>query len=221
MVDGRTARWERHREEQRGRIVEAAVALIEGGDPSPSLIDVGRRAGLARSVVYRHFADKAELDAAVHTHVVTGLWHDLAAQVRLHGSLRDTVQDALRAYVGWAAAHPALHAMDDEVSMQGVLRKALDSIAAQVAQLSVEAFSAAGAEVTPADRLATGPLAYGLVTGIFATVSRWVHQGARVPSAEGLVTLLADVVIAMVVDRAAAYGVALDPDTPLSTLLAG
>lgn len=219
MVDGREARWERHRAEQRRRIVDAAVALIEAGDPSPSLAEVGRSAGLARSVVYRQFVDKAALDEAVHTQVLTELWQDLAARVRLHGSLRDSVEDALRAYVAWAAAHPTLHAMDGEAAVQGILRKALDSIATQVADLFVEAFSAAGADVTPADRLTTAPLAYGLVTGIFAVVSKWVHQGARVPSADGLVAVTSEMVIAMITTRARSYGLTLDPDAPLSDLL--
>jgi len=219
MSDGRSARWEQHREEQRRRIIEAAIALVERGDASPSLVDVGREAGLARSVVYRQFADKAALDEAVHTRIVTDLWRDLSAQIRLHGSLRDTIEDALHAYVDWAAAHTAFHAMGEDATTQGIVRKALDSIATQVAELAVSGFSAAGAHVTEADRLTTGPLAYGLVNGIFAVVSKWVQQGARVPSADRLVAVTSEMVLAMVTSRLTAYGVAVEPDAPLEDLV--
>jgi len=219
MTDGRAARWERHREEQRRRVVDAAIELIEAGDPSPSLIDVGRKAGLARSVVYRHFADRAELHTAVQTDIVLGLREELSGQIRLHGSLRETVEDALAAYVGWAAAHPALHVVGDDAAVQGIVANVLDHLATQVAELAVTGFSAAGAAVTEADRLTTIPLAYGLVSGIFAVVSKWVQQGAKVPSAANLVALLTEMVLAMTATRAAAYEINLDPDAPLAELL--
>lgn len=219
MSDGRAARWERHREEQRRRIVDAAVTLIEQGDGSPSLIDVGRQAGLARSVVYRQFADKAALDDAIATQIIGTLRADLSAGLQLHGSLRDTVRDALEVYVAWAALHPALHVMGEDAAAQGLVRNALDSLAGQVAELFVAGFSAAGAHVTEADRRTTAPLAYGLVSGVFATVSKWIQQGAKVPSAPKLVEVIVEMVIAMTTTRLAAYGLDIDPDAPLADLL--
>ncbi|GAB2983462.1 TetR/AcrR family transcriptional regulator [Nocardioides montaniterrae] len=220
MADGRTARWERHREDQRRRIVDAAVALIERGDPSPSLIDVGREAGLARSVVYRHFTDKAALDEAVAGRIVSELRERLSAGLQLHGSLRDTIRDAFVVYVAWAVEHPALHAMSEDAAATGLVRSALDGLAGQVADLYVAAFTAAGAHVSEADRLTSAHLAFGLVSGVFAMVGKWVQQGARVPSAKNLVAVTVEMVVAMTTTRLAAYGVTLDPDAPLTDLLA-
>lgn len=218
--DGRSLRWERHREEQRRRIVDAAVELIESGEPSPSLVDVGRRAGLARSIVYRHFADKAALDRAVADKIIGDVRAELSTALEPHGSLRDMVHDALSAYVAWASLHPALHARRGDVSAEGLVHRALDGLAAQVADLYVAGFGAAGAHVTEADRLTTIPLAHGLVSGVFAMVGTWVQQGAKVPSAENLVAVTVELVVAMTTTRLAAYGVTLDPDAPLFDLFA-
>lgn len=58
-----------HREQRRTAILEAArVLMIETGEP-PSMGQVGRRAGLARSSVYQYFDSVEELLAAVAAEV--------------------------------------------------------------------------------------------------------------------------------------------------------
>ncbi|GAA4808589.1 TetR/AcrR family transcriptional regulator [Nocardioides caeni] len=219
-ADGRHARWEQHREAQHRRIVDAAIEIIEDGDTSPSLAEVGRRAGLARSVVYRHFSDKASLDKAVADHIIGEVRQEISAALQLRSSLRETIRDAFAAYVAWATLHPALHALQDDAAAADLVRGALDGLAAQVADLYVAGFTAAGADVTEADRLTTTPLAHGLVSGVFAMVGKWVRQGAKVPSPDNLVAITVELVVAMTTTRLAAYGVTLDPDAPLFDLSA-
>jgi hypothetical protein len=96
----------------------------------------------------------------------------------------------------------------------------MDGLADQVAELAIEAFVALGADVTEIDRLTTAPLAHGLVGAVFAAVSQWVRQGAKVPSEDNLVTLICEAVVAILTTRLAAYGITIDPDAPLAEIVA-
>ena len=49
----------------RRRLLAAARELIEGGQYSVGLGEIGRRAGVSRQAVYLHFASRAELLAAL------------------------------------------------------------------------------------------------------------------------------------------------------------
>lgn len=65
VVSGYEARWEQHNAERRGHILQAAVALLEESPPGAeiSMVRIAERAGVAKSVMYRQFAGKDELDA--------------------------------------------------------------------------------------------------------------------------------------------------------------
>lgn len=61
MVDGRTLRAMRTRE----AIVDATIALIDGGDLRPTAPRVAERAGVSVRSIFQHFADLETLHAAV------------------------------------------------------------------------------------------------------------------------------------------------------------
>ena len=221
-MDGRAVRWQQHNDERRRRIVEAAIELIEEDGPQVSLQAIGERAGLSRSVVYRHFADRRELDVAVQIHILEGLWEQLLPSVALRGTVRQTIEGAIGVYVGWAVAHPRLHQLadyDTATDGQGPLQQGIDMIAARIGEVVLAAFELAGAEVSDADKAASDPLIYGLVGMIFGTVRRWVHLGEKVPDAEHLTALLTDSVVLLIQSRARAYGLELDADVPLERLV--
>lgn len=221
-MDGRAVRWQRHNDDRRRRIVAAAIELIEAEGATVSLQAIGERAGLSRSVVYRHFADRRELDAAVQVHVLEQLWAELLPSVELRGSIRTTIERAVSVYVGWAVDHPRLHQLadyDTAADGQGPLQQGIDMIAARIAEVVVTAFNLAGVEISDADRAASDPLIYGLVGMIFGTVRRWVHLGEKVPDADHMVTLLTESAWALIDLRARAYGLTLDPDLPLEELV--
>lgn len=222
-MDGRAVRWKRHNDDRRRRIVAAAIELIEEEGPQVSLQAIGERARLSRSVVYRHFADRHELDAAVQAHILENLWAELLPSVELRGTVRDTIRGAIGVYVGWAVAHPRLHQLADYDTAddgQGPLQQGIDMIAARISEVVVTAFEFAGADISEADKAASDPLIYGLVGMVFGTVRRWVHLGEKVPDAAHLVTLLTDSTWALIDLRARAYGLALDPDQPIEQLMA-
>ena len=62
--DGRQARWERHNQQRRRQIIDAAIEVIEEAGPGGELHvqQIATRAGVNRTVVYRYFEDRADLD---------------------------------------------------------------------------------------------------------------------------------------------------------------
>lgn len=88
-----------HREQQRRAILDAARDLLaeasrDPGSKAPSLADVGRRTGLARTSLYQYFASREELMDAVVADVFPQ-W-----QARLHSAMQaaPTRGAQLRAY---------------------------------------------------------------------------------------------------------------------------
>src|SRR5689334_2510577 len=91
-VSGYEARWEQHNTERRAQILQAAVALVEENPPGTeiSMVRIAERAGVAKSVVYRQFTGKDELERRVRSWV----FDDFAAVLDTNldvskGSLRD------------------------------------------------------------------------------------------------------------------------------------
>jgi len=221
-MDGRAVRWQRHNDERRRRIVAAAIELIEAEGPQVSLQAIGERAGLSRSVVYRHFADRRELDVVVQAYVLEGLWAELLPSVELRGSVRETIERVVGVYVRWAVAHPRLHQLadyDTAVDGQGPLQQGIDMIAARISEVVLAAFQLAGAEVSEVDKAASDPLIHGLVGMVFGTVRRWVHLGEKVPDAEHMVALLTESVWALIDVRARAYGIRIEPSLTVDELI--
>lgn len=221
--DGRAVRWQQHNDERRERIVSAAIALIEETGGEVTLQDIGDRAGLSRSVVYRHFADRRELDLAVQARVLDGLWAQLLPAIELRGSVRETIERVIGVYVGWAVEHPVLHRLadyDTSVDGSGPLQQGLDVVARRIAEVVVGVFEMLGATPTDADRAAADPLVHGLVGLVFGTVRRWVHTGERFPDAAHMTALLTEAVWALLEAWGRAYGISVDPDRPLADLLA-
>lgn len=221
-MDGRRARWQQHNDERRQRIIDAAIVLFEEEGPNVTLQAVGERAGLSRSVVYRHFADRRELDIAAQAQILQGLWALLVPQLKLAGSIRETVERGVRVYVGWAVQHPHLHEVADADTYadgKGALQQGIDMISARIVELLVTGVEVLGLEVGDDDRAAADPLVYGLVGMIFGAVRRWVHLGEYHPSGEVMAKIISDSVIALLDSRMAAFGIELDPDAPLDSLL--
>lgn len=99
-----------HHGDLRSALLTAAIASLEEGE-SFSMRAVARRAGVSQTAPYRHFADRAALDAAVAVRGFTDLESDLSAAL---GRLADDapateVYSALGvAYVDFALRRPAV-----------------------------------------------------------------------------------------------------------------
>ena len=222
-MDGRAVRWKRHNDDRRKRIVDAAIGLIEVEGVNISLQSIGEAAGLSRSVVYRHFADRRELDLAIQADILEGLWAELLPAMELTGSLRQIVSRTVGAYVTWALQHPLLHKVadvDTSLDGSGPLQQGLDKIATRINELILAAIELTGVEVSEVDKRAVDPLIYGLIGMVFGGVRRWVHVGEGIPDAEHLTAIVTEAILAMIDTRTVAYGLTIDHDQPIEELFA-
>ena len=96
-----------HHGDLKRALTEAALGLVsEKGPKGFTLREVARRAGVSAAAPYRHFADKADLLAAVATQGFVQFHETLSAVAAETTDLRGRMADMARAYVHWAVTHP-------------------------------------------------------------------------------------------------------------------
>jgi AcrR family transcriptional regulator len=102
-----TRRGSYHHGDLKNALTSAALSLVaEKGPKGFTLTEAARRAGVSAAAPYRHFADKADLLAAVAEQGFNALHADLAAAADPAADPKDRVVELGRAYVRWAVAHP-------------------------------------------------------------------------------------------------------------------
>lgn len=216
-TDGRQVRWTEHNEGRRARIIAAAIAFIDAGRGDVSLQEIGERAGLSRSVVYRQFRDRRELDLAVQRQVMRDLFVQLSDALLGGGSPIEIMRRTADAYVHWAAEHPSLHRLNDADALtgDGPMQQMVDRISRDISSVIIDGFEAFGTPMNDADRAATDPLIYGIVGFWFGVIRRWVNLGASEPDPSHLVEILVESTWPIIDVRARGYGLELDPNAPI------
>ncbi|GAA1928242.1 TetR/AcrR family transcriptional regulator [Nocardioides lentus] len=226
--DGRQLRWSRHNRERREQILDAAIATLEDAGPGAEVHvqEIAARAGLSRTVVYRHFEDRADLDRSVRTEILDRLWGALLPEVTLDGTIPQIAERVVGTYVGWAVAHPALHRFAEQdpaggsADTEDPLQEGLTRIASQVADLITTAVDLLGLEPTDDERAAVDPLVFGLVGAVFGAVRRWMARPVRTPSVPVFVSLVTESAWHLLEGFGRRLGIQLDPDQPVEDLLA-
>ena len=73
--DGRRLRWLAHNQARRRIIIDAAIRVLERSEPGEDIQVqlIAEEAGLARTVLYRHFHDRVDLDLAVQQQICRDL----------------------------------------------------------------------------------------------------------------------------------------------------
>ena len=103
----RKRRGQYHHGDLRHALIQEAVRTIEaGGVAALTLRAVGQRLGVSRTALYRHFADKSALLAAVG-HQGFGAFKDELTGAATLGAGRVGFEAMGRAYVRFAITHPA------------------------------------------------------------------------------------------------------------------
>jgi AcrR family transcriptional regulator len=96
-----------HHGDLKRALTRAALALVqEKGPKGFTLREVARRAGVSVAAPYRHFADKAQLLAAVATQGFIQLDEALSSTGAETADLTEQMLDLGRTYVRWAVTHP-------------------------------------------------------------------------------------------------------------------
>lgn len=96
-----------HGDLSRALLQEALRTIEKGGVAALTLRAVGEKLGVSRTALYRHFADKSALLAAVATEGFRTLRVQLEESWRAHGGGREGFEAMGATYVRFAVAHPS------------------------------------------------------------------------------------------------------------------
>lgn len=223
-TDGRQLRWDSHNAARRQHILDAAIDVLSGSEPGAEVHvqQIADRAGLSRTVVYRHFSDRADLDAAVQGRALELLRNELVPALSFEGTPVDIIRRIVAAYVGWASEHPGLHEFAQQDAPGpgvGQMDRAIQQIAGQIEDLINVGVEVLAVRLDDDEVAALDPLVFGLVGAVFNGTRRWLSRGEQQPGRERFVELVTESVWHQIAGMAAARGVVLAPDVPVEALL--
>lgn len=220
---GYQARWEEHNSARQMMILRAAVELIEETPPGTHIPvqQIAKRAGLAKSVVYRRFGDRDDLDRRIRSYLVDDFASTMAAKLDIsHGSVEEILGRSIDTVAGWMSEHPRLHDFmgqgpthDDDSGADAVsiLRGRIAGRAREIIGVLLASFDIDDSS------LESFPLA--IVTMVEGMLTQWVRDPAQSrPRAEVVAELTA--YASFMLDGAArSLGLVIDPTTELRTVI--
>ncbi len=210
--DGRSVRWDAHREHRRQAIIEAAIAVIESDGPDAATGRITEQAGVPRTHLYRHFPDKQALDRAVARHALEELATEIRVGLATQGSILDVVRSAINHHVRWLEAHPNLHRFLEQHSLGAeVSTDAKAAFSRELTALLEGYLTRWGVSTRPA-----APLIAGLVGMVDFTVTWWLDQDDL--SRDELTELLVQQTWVILAQAAAELGLTLAPEDSLPEL---
>ncbi|GAA2866050.1 TetR/AcrR family transcriptional regulator [Paenarthrobacter ilicis] len=109
-IDGRTARWNSHRQERRGELIKAARKAVHRLGSESSMEDIASAAGTSKSVFYRYFGDKAGLQQAMGEVVLGQMQRRLQEAAQLAQTPREGLFAMVSAYLQMAESSPNVYA---------------------------------------------------------------------------------------------------------------
>lgn len=216
--DGRTTRWENHRVARRAEFVQAAVRAIDTLGPDASVADIAAEAGVSKPVLYRYFADKGELHAAVGSWAADLVLDRVITAVLRPAPARDRVTAGVSAYLDTLAEHPQAFLLltHQHASGSDPLAAGKSHFAAKLSRLFGDALRELGG-----DTGASEPWAHAVV-GLGTSVGQWWLE-RRTMSRSAAADYLSDFIWHALAGTAAERGIdltALSPHTAVTVLRA-
>ncbi|MEW2571412.1 TetR/AcrR family transcriptional regulator [Streptomyces sp. NPDC047070] len=217
QTDGRSTRWDDHKAQRQLDLVDAAVALIEDEGTRFKLQRLAERVGLPRSVLYRHFKDRATLEELIRRRVVESFMRGIEPTLTFDGTIEESVQRVVGAHLDWVAQHPRLYAymgVGEHAMGDGSL---VADTKAAIAQMLSERFG----DVLKALGVPEVPIrsvAIGIVGFVDTSVNQWVRDEQRELSEEELREMLCRSVWAVLDATLRSLGVELSPQQRVADL---
>lgn len=222
--DGRQVRWQEHNQQRRQLIVDAAIAVLERQAPGDEVQvqAVADQAGLSRTVIYRHFEDRADLDRAVQRTICDRIGLVLLTGLAVVEAKPDEiVANVITGFVHWTVEHPTLFWFADrDLADWGTspIAEAMEQIATGIEEIISVVVSALGVRLSQNDIEGLEPWVFAMIGGVFAGVRRWLGRPERVPDVDAFIAMMAEVVWIQINGMALSRGINL-PDLPVSELL--
>jgi AcrR family transcriptional regulator len=212
---GQAARWAGQRERRRAEFVDAALGVIAEQGPAVSVEDIAARVGVARTRLYRHFTDRADLERAISARVAEKVLAELDPLWHPRGSARQMIAGAIGAYVRWIGANRNLflylHAHSRPDGEPGSVSGVRRAVAEHLSGLFGGYLSLLGLDPSVA-----ADLAHAVVGMVESVADRWAAVDGSEPDV--VIERLGRWTWAMLAETLAGAGVTLDPDVPLPDL---
>lgn len=198
--DARTERWKRHKVAVRRQYVNAAIRAIERHGSGITVDDVARESGSAKPKLYRHFADRADLFAAISAQMSHTVERRVLGSLDLGSAPEPAIRRAVRNCVDLVETFPR--------SFDFLLNSAdRDGIPGSVADMFSKFFRRVN--VHPAG---SEPIAFALAGSVSATCLWWSDD--RSMGKEELVDYLTIHIWGSVDAFLRSKGIVLDPHQP-------
>ncbi|MFB4306106.1 TetR family transcriptional regulator [Actinomadura sp. GTD37] len=220
---GYRARWEEHNSARQLMILRAAVELLEETPPGTRIPvqRIAERAGLAKSVVYRRFGDRDDLDRRIRSYLVDDFASVLSAKLDIsHGSVEEILGRSIDTVAGWMSEHPRLH----DFMRQGPTHyddAGVDAVSSLRGRIALRAREVIGAFLASFDLddggLESLPLA--IVTMVEGMLTQWVRDPAPGRTRPEIVADLTAYAWFMLDGAARSLGLVIDPATELRTVV--
>ncbi|MHC6593770.1 TetR/AcrR family transcriptional regulator [Arthrobacter sp. C152] len=107
--DGRSSRWQSHREERRTELIKQARRAVHALGSDASMEEIATAAGTSKSVFYRYFGDKAGLQQAVGEVVLSQMQHRMREAAQGAQTPRDGLLAMVSAYLQMADTSPNVY----------------------------------------------------------------------------------------------------------------
>lgn len=212
--DARRDRWRKHRVARRAEFVEAALKALDEHGPELAMEDVAVAAGVTKPVLYRHFADKADLYLALGQRGTELLFSRLVPAINSELAPVPRIRMALHAFFGVIEEHPNLYRL---LARGSFTEKAVDAdVVAEDKELIATALTALLGDYMRMFNMDSGaaePWAYGIVGMVQNTGEWWLER--RSMSRDSVVEYLTQIIWAAIDGLARQQGITIDPNLPL------
>lgn len=220
-ADGRDRRWDDHRQERRERLLASAVELIDRDGGDVGVAAIAAHAGIPRSVVYKLFRDREDLDEQIRIRIIQDATATLAPLLVPRGTLREMVRVAAKTYVDWVTAHANLHRF---VGIGSATRPTPGSPAiaggkAAFAQGVADLVTVLVPQMAPGSKVTRGSaenLAFALTGITDSVVNHWLVAGRSRSTKRDLISFLAEASCSVIAAAAVLQEIDLDLDAPVS-----
>lgn len=211
--DARRDRWRSHRAARRAEFVDAAMRALAEHGPEVGMDHIAAEAGVTKPVLYRHFADKADLFVALGQRGTEILFDRLIPAMNNEEAPVPRIRKSLDAFFSTVEEHPNLY----RVLIRRSFAKATveQDIVAEDKELIANALAALLGDYLRALGLDSGgaePWGHGIV-GMVQNVSEWWLE-RRTMTRDAVVEYLTEIIWSAIDGFTRAHGVALDPNKP-------
>jgi AcrR family transcriptional regulator len=185
-VDGRASRWDRHREQRRVELVDATIRAIRRHGAAVGMDEIAAEAGTSKTVIYRHFDDKAGLYRAVAARIDDRVIREVGAALTRAsgpgGNLRELVRSTVDAYLSLVESDTEVYrfVVHPPLVDRPLANDPVEETAGQVVD-RLGAVLGTALEGTGRDHATARLWSLALVGSVQAVADDWLRSPARLP----------------------------------------